>query len=157
MWENLDEGFIECGYVVCYDHIERVNDFLLFDDDGNQCYIIHSNGYDFSETGRVGTFTITPLDLAGMIQEHSEYEGGPIRLLSCYAGSYEQGAAQQLASYLQVPVVATMQAVYVDQFNEEFLSLAAGYKQEQIDQMKRDGHILVSDEYQAGQWLTFEA
>lgn len=45
-------------------------------------------------------------ELAYRILDSGKYTGGPIRLLACNAGQLENGAAQQLADLLRVPVLA---------------------------------------------------
>lgn len=156
MWLSLDNSrYIEFGYKVCYDHIEKINDDLLYDNAGNQCYTVHSNGWMFSETGDTGTFTITPLDLAGMIQSHDEYSGGPIRLLSCYAGTYENGAAFEVSYYLGQPVIAAVDSVYVDNVEKCFLSLPPGLTDDDIRNMKADRDIKLTERYQDAQWVVF--
>lgn len=140
--------------MVCYDHIERISNSLLFDKDGLQCYVVHSNGRNFSIYPDRG-FDITPLELAGMIYSHEEYANGPIRLLACYAGIYEDGAAQEVANYLRVPVIAAVQSVYIDFEQSEFLVLPAGFTAEDVNNLKQEKNYIISEQYQSEQWLTF--
>lgn len=156
MWQSIDEEDVEVGYKVCIDHIEKRSEHLLFDDDGNQCYLVYSNGYDFSVTGEPDTFVITPCQLAKMIQDHDGYRQSPVRLLSSCAGSYEKGAACELAFYLRQPVIAPVQSVYIDAENEKLLSSPVGHTDDDIEIMMNKRHAMTSEKYQANEWQTFK-
>lgn len=149
MWQSIDEEDVEVGYKIHSDHIEKHNGHLLFDDDGNQCYLVHSDGLNFSVTGEPDTFVITPCQLAKTIQNHDEYWQSPVRLLSSCAGSYEEGAACELAFYLHQPVIAPVQSVYIDAENEKLLSLPAGYADDDIEIMMNKRHTMMGEKYQA--------
>ena len=44
--------------------------------------------------------------------DSGKYNGGPIRLLACSSGAVENGAAQQLADLLKVPVLAPTDTLF---------------------------------------------
>ena len=58
---------------------------------------------------------LSPKELAYRIMDSGKYTGGPIRLLACSSGAVENGAAQQLADLLHVPVLAPMDTLFTSQ------------------------------------------
>lgn len=155
MWICCGEtGFIEFGYNYRGGVFDEGRG-MLFDDDGFQCYAVHSNGRDFSETGVPGTYNIPPYEIAAAIKEHEAYEGGPVRLISCYAGVYPGGAAEEVAYYLGQPVRAALQSVYVDEEDGMFYSLEGGLLEDTLKEMKQQGHRTMTPEYQETQWVDF--
>lgn len=81
---------------------------------GYQDYAIHSDGYVFTPLQGKSGRTVTVEELAVWIRSDKEFDGGPVRLLSCWAGRYDDGAAQQLADLLGTEVLAPEGELYVD-------------------------------------------
>ena len=59
---------------------------------------------------------VSPAELARLIQDSGKFSGGPIRLIACSSGMEEDGAAQQLANILGVPVWAPLGIVFHDKY-----------------------------------------
>lgn len=96
-----------------YRNLERVD--LL---PGYQDIACHADAYGFDahdpETGELYQ-EISPKELAYRIMDSGKYNGGPIRLLACSAGALPDGAAQQLADLLKVPVLAPTNTLFTSQ------------------------------------------
>ena len=83
--------------------------------DGYQDIACHADAHGFAaqdpETGEL-LEDLSPKELAYRIMDSGKYNGGPIRLLACSSGAVENGAAQQLADLLKVPVLAPMDTLF---------------------------------------------
>ncbi|KOV87236.1 hypothetical protein [Nocardia sp. NRRL S-836] len=69
---------------------------------GSYTVDVHGN----ATSVRIGTERLTADDLAAIIEADPNWQGQPIRLLSCNTGHDDNGFAQQLADRLGVPVTA---------------------------------------------------
>jgi hypothetical protein len=83
--------------------------------------------------GHSANFT-HPNQIADAVRANPHYDGGPVRLISCYTGAVDPRAgvppaAQQVADALGVPVMAPTDAVGV--------RLRGGY--DQVPQIRDDG------------------
>lgn len=75
--------------------------------DGHYDVAAHGNELQVQVHGAEGQAERLGADkLAKLIVEQPDYDGGPVRLLSCFTGSSPTGIAQQLADRLGVNVVA---------------------------------------------------
>ncbi|HET7661684.1 MAG TPA: hypothetical protein VFK66_14935 [Oryzihumus sp.] len=75
--------------------------------DGHYDVAAHGNELQVQVHGTEGQAERLGADkLAKLIVEQPDYDGGPVRLLSCFTGSSPTGIAQQLADRLGVNVVA---------------------------------------------------
>jgi len=75
---------------------------------------IHGNEDGFSYSDRSGAQVPVSVDeFTSRIQSSKDYDGGPVRLLSCSTGGYSDGAAQQLADKLGVNVMAPTDTLWV--------------------------------------------
>ena len=81
---------------------------------GFQDVIIHGTPDDFGNSP--GSWdnggNLSPQQLGQQIANDPNYEGGPLRLISCGTGSCGASAAQNLANELGVPVLAPSSTVY---------------------------------------------
>ena len=55
--------------------------------------------------------TFDPQQMANIIRSAPDYDGGPVRLVSCKSGALDDGAAQQVANSLNQPVIAASDTV----------------------------------------------
>jgi hypothetical protein len=75
--------------------------------DGHYDVAAHGNELEVQVHGAAGQVERLGADrLAKLIVEQPDYDGGPVRLLSCFTGSSPTGIAQQLADRLGINVVA---------------------------------------------------
>lgn len=56
--------------------------------------------------------TFSPQQMANIIRVSPDYDGGPVRLVSCSSGALPEGAAQQVANSLNQPVIAASDTVW---------------------------------------------
>ena len=101
---------------------KRINPEPGFDD-----FTIHCDGDDFYidmvGNGKQEDFVKMGVDeLAKHIMASKEFTGGPIRIISCQAGKFEDGPAKQLAKKLGVTVKAPTEDIHVDENGEIFIS-----------------------------------
>ena len=96
---------------------------------GYQDVACHADAYGFAaqdpETEEL-LQDISVKELAYRIMDSGKYTGGPIRLRACSAGAVEDGAAQQLADLLHVPVLAPMDTLFTSQ--DGFMAVACEQK-----------------------------
>lgn len=96
-------------------------------EDGFDDFTIHCDGLNFYidmvGNGKAKDFVkISVDDLAKHIKDSKEFTGGPIRIISCQAGKYDDGPAKQLATKLGVAVKAPTEDIHVDEKGEIFIS-----------------------------------
>lgn len=75
-----------------------------------------------SNDTRVGDTKLTPKDLADIIRSSGDWDGQPVRLVSCQTGRNSDGFAAQLAQELGVDVVAPTKDAWVDDMGNVFAS-----------------------------------
>lgn len=131
-----------------YRNVENMEPLPGFED-----VAIHSDGWSFSYTDangddsrRSGETDVSAKELADMLRENPNYNGGDIRLVACSAGRFEEGAAQQLADELGVNVLAPDKDVFVYPDGKVILA------QNEIEL----DYIVEGKIPETGQWLTFE-
>lgn len=84
--------------------------------EGYEDILCHADATSFGFVDPDTGETVQDVDakfLAERIVESGKYNGGPIRLFSCNAGRYEEGAAQKLADEMGVTVLAPTKAVFI--------------------------------------------
>lgn len=96
-----------------YERIQKVKPI-----DGFSDYGIHSDGYSFDRLNEKSSQPVDVFTLAQWIRSDPNYPGGNVRLLSCRAGAYEDGAAKVLAELLNVTVRAPDADLYVNRLGE---------------------------------------
>jgi len=64
--------------------------------------IVHGTSDGFKVNGN----KIAPKDFASMMYERGYKAGTPVRLVSCWTGLYEDGAAYELSQHLKAPILA---------------------------------------------------
>ena len=98
--------------------------------DGYQDIACHADAHGFAaqdpETEEL-LEDLSPRELAYRIMDSGKYNGGPIRLLACSSGAVENGAAQQLANLLHVPVLAPMDTLYTSE--DGYMTVASSRKE----------------------------
>lgn len=119
---------------------EGYDDVTMHTDAGKTFGYFDASG---EEAGRWSSMTVD--ELAESLRDDPGYSGGPIRLISCSAGKYSDGLAQQLANKMGVEVLAPDQDVYIDRFG--------GYTLARND----DHHYLIVNGFakETGSWVSF--
>ena len=119
---------------------EGYDDITMHTDAGKTFGYFDASG---EEAGRWSSMTVD--ELAESLGDDPGYSGGPIRLISCSAGKYSDGLAQQLANKMGVEVLAPDQDVYIDRFG--------GYTLARND----DHHYLIVNGFakETGSWVSF--
>jgi hypothetical protein len=97
-----------------------------------------------SDSAYIGRDAISADDLASMVENDPNYDGGPIRLMSCETGAGDY--AQQLADRLDTTVEAPDQLAWSDRDGNTFVSSMAGYDQY--------GNPIPTEPHD-GNWITF--
>lgn len=108
----------EHSTTVGYDSATAINASLVKPEDGFHDVIVHGNNEGYFEPGAVNAAgedfpggEVHPNHIAESIMGNPDYDGGPIRLVSCHAGTVKEGsseipAAQAVADRLGVLVKA---------------------------------------------------
>lgn len=96
-------------------------------EEGFSDFTCHSDGVSFyidmTGNGKEEDYLeITPEELAKHIKDSKEYQGGPVRIISCKAGSSDDGAAKRLAEALGEKVKAPTEDIHVEENGEIFIS-----------------------------------
>lgn len=130
-----------------YERMSKVKPLPDYQDFG-----IHGDqdGYAFAYTDAsgedIGKWTqVSVREFAAMILSNPDYRGGPIRLLACSTGKHPDGAAQQLANYLGVEVLAPNKDLYI--FDDGTYNLASS---EWESKMIKKGELR-----ETGKWIPF--
>jgi hypothetical protein len=95
----------------------------------------------------VGNDALTPNDLADLLENDSNWNQQPIRLMACETGQDPQGFAQQLADRLGVAVKAPDQLGWSDTLGNVYSATASG--------RDRWGN-LIPTRPPDGTWVTFQ-
>ena len=83
--------------------------------DGYEDIVIHADKNKFYSYNMLGhEFEFTPTEMASIIKQSRDYNGGDIRLIACEAASKDATAAQELANVLNVNVLAPSDIVWID-------------------------------------------
>jgi len=82
---------------------------------------IHGNGisFFFSETSN---HPVSASSLSSLLGKVPSYQGGSIRLMSCSAGAYNDGVAQQVANILGVDVLAPTDSLWITETGDMIIS-----------------------------------
>jgi hypothetical protein len=78
---------------------------------------MHGDAYSVG----IGDDTLTPDDLATLLEHDPNYDGGPIRLFSCTTGAEDDGFAQQFADRMEVDVTAPTMAAWTNANGENWV------------------------------------
>lgn len=104
------------GRVWFTDPLDRVTLNLRYGDDVNPDGMLDVVGHGNSNAMQIdfpgGPRTVTPAEMAAMIRAQPQFNGQPIRLISCETGCDQTGFARQLADELGVPVYAPDQLAW---------------------------------------------
>lgn len=78
---------------------------------------MHGDAYNVG----IGDDTLTPDDLATLLEHDPNYDGGPIRLFSCSTGAEDDGFAQQFADRLGVDVTAPTMSAWTNANGDDWV------------------------------------
>ena len=158
---NHENNFVtvsKCNYVNSSDKLreyaKRIEPLKDYED-----VVIHCDGRSFSYTNldagnkHEKSTDVSVLELAAMLAENPNYRGGDIRLISCSAGKYHDGAAQKLANACGVKILAPIQDVNIREDGKMFVF------DRHYDDKGNElpiNPIVWTEEYQRQQWKVFK-
>ena len=130
---NIETGLAKAGITkangVFVNNTEQLARFAkkIKPEEGFSDFTCHSDGVSFyidmTGNGKEEDYLeITPEELAKHIKDSKEYQGGPVRIISCKAGSSDDGAAKRLAEALGDKVKAPTEDIHVEENGEIFIS-----------------------------------
>ena len=130
---NIETGLAKAGITkangVFVNNTEQLARFAkkIKPEEGFSDFTCHSDGVSFyidmTGNGKEEDYLeITPEELAKHIKDSKEYQGGPVRIISCKAGSSDDGAAKRLAEALGEKVKAPTEDIHVEENGEIFIS-----------------------------------
>lgn len=95
-----------------YERMQKVKPIEGYTDFG-----LHCDGRRFTRIQGSDEW-ISAEDIAEWIKADPRYQGGPIRLLSCMAGKYSDGPAQEIADKLGAEVLAPTETLFINHLGE---------------------------------------